>query len=65
MMYLKRIQALEIGKDFKNTTELAEYLKTKLSEEFSSLFSKVEVCEQFLLLQLQSSYLQDKISTMV
>lgn len=65
MMYLKRIQALEIGKDFKNTTELAEYLKNKLSEEYSSLFSKVEVCEQFLLLQLQSSYLQDKISTMV
>lgn len=32
-MYLKRIQALEIGKDFKNTTELAEYLKNKLSEE--------------------------------
>lgn len=65
MMYLKRIQALEIGKDFKITTELAEYLKIKLSEEYSSLFSKVEVCEQFLLLQLQSSYLQDKVSTMV
>lgn len=45
MMYLKRIQGLEAGKSFKNTLELAEFLKAKLIEEYSTIFSKVEVCE--------------------
>lgn len=45
MMYLKRIQGLEIGKSLKNTLELAEYIRAKLIEEYSNIFSKVDICE--------------------
>lgn len=59
MMYFKRVKNPATGQPFSSAVELAEFSKEVLTKDFSQVFSKVEVFEQFLLLQINEKYLMD------
>jgi hypothetical protein len=57
MMFFKRVQSQGPNGPFGSVDDLANYLKDSITKEYPSVFSKVDVCEKFLLLQLQEEYL--------
>lgn len=59
MMYFKRVRNQGPNGPFGSIDDLADYLKIQLSKEYSSIFSKIEICEKFLLLQMHQEYLKD------
>ncbi len=65
MMYFKRVQSQGPNGPFGSVDDLASYLKEKLTLEYPSIFSKIDICEKFLLLQIHEQYLVEQVNNLI